>query len=72
MDLHDLKKHPRFGSYAAIAAVCGVSREAVRRWKRIPAEHCRSLEEATDGDLTRYELRPDVFGSAPKQRAEAA
>lgn len=30
-----------------------------------PAEHCRAIETATDGEVTRYELRPDVFGPAP-------
>lgn len=30
-----------------------------------PAEHCRSIEAATDGEVTRYELRPDVFGDQP-------
>lgn len=31
----------------------------------VPAEHCRAIEEATEGKITRYELRPDVFGPAP-------
>jgi DNA-binding transcriptional regulator YdaS (Cro superfamily) len=65
MNVHDLKNHPRFGSFAAIAAVCGVSREAVRHWKSIPGEHCRRIEEATDGELSCHDLRPDIFGPAP-------
>lgn len=32
-----------------------------------PAEHCRAIEEATDYQITRYDLRPDVFGENPNQ-----
>ena len=28
-----------------------------------PAEHCRAIEEITGGAVTRYQLRPDVFGA---------
>lgn len=58
----DLMKHPAFGSYAAVARVCEVSREAVRHWKSIPPTHCLAIEKFTNGKLTRYRLRPDVFG----------
>lgn len=29
-----------------------------------PSEHCRAIEEITQGAVTRYDLRPDVFGAA--------
>lgn len=29
---------------------------------KVPAEHCRAIEKITDGKVTRYQLRPDVFG----------
>ena len=32
----------------------------------IPAEYCRAIEQATNGKVTRYELRPDVFGVGPE------
>ena len=51
-----------FQTGAALARVCGVSRQAVHSWKSIPAEHCIAIEAATNGRLTRYALRPDVFG----------
>lgn len=38
----------------------------VNRDKRVPPEHCRAIERATvdkGSVVTRYELRPDVFGS---------
>jgi DNA-binding transcriptional regulator YdaS (Cro superfamily) len=33
--------------------------------KRVPAELCQKIEAATNGAVTRYDLRPDVFGEAP-------
>jgi DNA-binding transcriptional regulator YdaS (Cro superfamily) len=30
-----------------------------------PSEHCRAIEDIADGVVTRYELRPDVFGETP-------
>lgn len=32
-----------------------------------PAEHCRAIEDSLDGKITRYELRPDVFGEKPSK-----
>lgn len=29
-----------------------------------PAEHCRAIEEILNGSVTRYDLRPDVFGES--------
>lgn len=34
-----------------------------------PAEHCRAIEEATGGQITRYDLRPDVFGEKSEKAA---
>jgi len=33
--------------------------------RRVTAERCIAIETATDGVVTRYELRPDVFGEPP-------
>lgn len=63
--IEEVKNREEFGSYASIAAICGVTREAVRNWKRIPPNHCIAIETATGGKVTRYDLRPDVFGPAP-------
>lgn len=49
-----------------IAAACGVHFSAVSHWlrrNRVPAEHCRAIETFTGGAVTRYDLRPDIFGS---------
>jgi DNA-binding transcriptional regulator YdaS (Cro superfamily) len=55
-----------------VAELCSLSVQAIYKWEkseRIPAEYCRTIERATNGQVTRYELRPDVFG---KQTEEAA
>lgn len=36
-----------------------------------PAHHCLAIEEATGGKVTRYQLRPDVFGPAPNGKGAA-
>lgn len=54
---------------AELARLVGVRPQAVDKWLRgrAPAERCRAIEEATGGAVTRYELRPDVFGKAPAE-----
>lgn len=37
----------------------------LHRDKKVPAELCIAIETAVRGAVTRYELRPDVFGAAP-------
>lgn len=54
---------------AQLARVTGQQPQAVTRWMRtghVPAHHCLAIEEATAGAVTRYDLRPDVFGVAPE------
>lgn len=57
------------GSQAALAELLDVSENAVSKWvsgrMRITAERAVQIEQATDGQVTRYEIRPDVFGPAP-------
>lgn len=67
-----LKQDPAFGSLAAIARVCGYTREGVRKWKRVPGEFCLRIEAATEGRWTRYRLRPDIYGTAPVSLDSAA
>lgn len=48
----------------------GVPAPLLSQWRtgkrRVPAERVLSIEAATGGKVTRHELRPDIFGPAPK------
>ena len=62
------------GTQVELAAAISVTPQAVSGWvngkRPVPAERCIAIEEATGGNVTRYDLRPDVFGEAPaKARA---
>lgn len=35
----------------------------------VPPGRCLAIEKATNGRVTRYELRPDVFGQPPSGKA---
>lgn len=68
----------------AVDAASGVSKLAVRldisanvvsNWRMrggVPAEWCIRVEMAVDAAVTRYDLRPDVFGPAPVEKFDAA
>lgn len=50
----------------------GVTQGRVSQWlkgEKIPAERCIQIEAATGGKVTRYDLRPDVFGPATQLKA---
>lgn len=53
-----------FESQAAFARAIGRSQptvwEALKRGT-IPAEWCLAIERATDGKITRHQLRPDLY-----------
>jgi DNA-binding transcriptional regulator YdaS (Cro superfamily) len=56
-----------------LAARISVTPQAVNQWVhsgRVPAERCIAIEQATG--VSRYELRPDVFGPPPAEHSEAA
>lgn len=38
---------------------------------RVPAEWCRDVEFVTNKAVTRYELRPDVFGESSEDEVAA-
>jgi DNA-binding transcriptional regulator YdaS (Cro superfamily) len=61
----------RRGVRESIARALGVSEVAVRHWmngiRRVPGNQCIPLERLTGRHVTRYELRPDIFGKAPKR-----
>lgn len=51
------------GSQVRLASVLGVTKAAVSQWKlegrQVPLEHCAAIERATNGLVTRKDLRPD-------------
>lgn len=50
------------GSQSDLAEECGVVQSAVSGWVRrgaVPAEYCAVIERATQGAVTRKDLRPD-------------
>ncbi|MDC8456888.1 YdaS family helix-turn-helix protein [Marinobacter sp. DS40M6] len=65
-----LKAHPNIKTKRKVAEICGISPPALNYWKRVPSEHCIELERASDGAVTRYQMRPDVFGVAPDHSKE--
>ncbi len=53
------------GGVALLAEKLGVTGPAVYQWDRAPPNRCLAIEQATEGQVTRYQLRPDIFGPAP-------
>lgn len=52
------------GSQAALAHACGVSQPAVCKWLKgrvITPENAAAVERATNGLVTRRDLRPDDY-----------
>lgn len=77
MDTSELKRAcDLVGGQAALGRKIGRKQSTVWNWLKrgIPADDCPAIETATEGQVTRYDLRPDVFGEAPKgvQAGEAA
>jgi DNA-binding transcriptional regulator YdaS (Cro superfamily) len=61
---------------AALARAIKVQSQVVWQWadgrRPVPAHHCLAIEAACGGAVTRYDLRPDVFGAPPKPKRKAA
>ena len=57
------------------AKIAGVSQGLVWQWLNrrttITAERAIDIERKTDGTVTRYDLRPDVFGPPPTKPRQA-
>lgn len=60
------------GSQAELARQLGIKPPTVSQWftekRPVPPRFCLPIEEATKGAVTRYDLRPDIFGE-PGQAA---
>lgn len=57
------------GGQSSLAKAIGVKQQHVWNWLnrdgKPAAEHVLGIEKATEGRVTRYDLRPDVFGQPP-------
>lgn len=53
------------GSQDALAKAVGVSQPSVhgvlKKSRPVPAEWCSKIEKATNGKITRHQLRPDLW-----------
>lgn len=57
------------GNQTALGSLLGLTPQAVQKWAEkglVPAERCRDVEAALNGQVTRYELNPTVFGESPE------
>lgn len=64
-----------FGSQRALAARLGVTPMAVTQWKnrgRIPAEWCRAIVDASEGEITLADVRPDLYAGLCESKEGAA
>lgn len=60
------------GGTGALAKALGIKPPSVSEWLRrgkAPAERCIEIESLDAVTVTRYDLRPDVFGQRPKGKA---
>lgn len=66
-----LKSAIKLIGLTGLANACGVSPQAVHKWRvnGIPAERVLRVERATGGRITRHQLRPDLY---PKEEARIA
>src|SRR4051812_23639096 len=60
------------GGVAALARAINVTPQAVSQWDRVPAERALAVEKATEGRITRQELRPDLYPATSGRPVKAA
>ena len=69
MDIFEtLRDHVR--SQSSLARELGISPQALDGWrkrKQIPAERVLDIERISRLKVTRYMMRPDIFGAAPEE-----
>jgi DNA-binding transcriptional regulator YdaS (Cro superfamily) len=56
------------GGVVSLARELGIKHTALYSWSRVPAERVLEVERITG--ISRYEIRPDVFGEKAPEAAE--
>lgn len=57
------------GRASRLAESLGMFPSALSQWTQVPAERVLDVERHTG--LSRHDLRPDIYGPAPKRRRAA-
>jgi DNA-binding transcriptional regulator YdaS (Cro superfamily) len=57
----------RAGGMRALARKLGIAHPTIMRWKKAPPARVLAIEQLTG--VSRYQLRPDIFGYAPPMAA---
>ena len=55
------------GTQTRLTKILGLQPSTISQWKAVPPEHVLGVEQFTG--ISRYDLRPDVFGEAPEHAA---
>lgn len=57
------------GGPVKLSELLGISSQAISQWQRAPAVRVLDIERHTG--VSRYDLRPDIYGPAPIQSKAA-
>ena len=63
------------GSQSALADALNIKSPSISEWRarqRVPVERCVQIERATNGAVSRHDLRPDIFGPPPAATSKVA
>jgi DNA-binding transcriptional regulator YdaS (Cro superfamily) len=60
------------GGPAELGRKIGTSSQAISQWQRCPAERVLQVERATEGKVTRHQLRPDLYPADEPKKGRAA
>lgn len=58
-----LKAVEAAGGTIALGKALGITRQAVEQWHTVPPERVLDVERLSG--ISRYDLRPDIYGAAP-------
>ncbi|WP_320188887.1 YdaS family helix-turn-helix protein (plasmid) [Agrobacterium rosae] len=58
----------KVGGVVSLANGLGIKHTSLHNWTRVPAERVLEFERLTG--ISRYDVRPDVYGPKPKQEKQ--